>query len=356
MSKYVVLFSVFCFLITGAASAKAQTPAETHAVVQLDPSLDKIISPNAKLELVKSGFGFTEGLTWVRHGKTGYLLFSDIPADVIDKLTPDGKLSVFLRHSGYDGPWNGYEALRVGHRMNNGKNPKDPLFREFMLIGSDGLTLDPQGRLVICTFAGRSLERMDKDGRIVLLADRYDGKRFNGPNDVVVKRDGAIYFTDTFSWQLKDKDPSTELHHEGIYMLKNGKVTWVIRDIPTPNGLAFSPHQRYLYANGNYADYIRRYDVQPDDTVTNGKLLIDMSADKAPGHPDGMKVDSKGNIYSSGPGGLWIISPQGKHLGTIRVPELFANLVFGGPDYRTLYIGGRTSIYKIRVKIPGNHY
>jgi len=356
MKKCFVLAAIFCVMTIGAASGRAQMPTEHPAVVRLDPALDQIISPNATLELVKSGFGFTEGLTWVQHGTTGYLLFSDIPADVINKMTPDGKVSVYLNHSGYDGPWNGYEALRVGHRMNNGKNPKDPLFREFMMIGSDGLTLDPQGRLLICTYAARSLERMDRDGKLVVVADRYDDKRFNGTNDVVVKRDGAIYFTDTWSRQLGDKDPSTELHHEGIYMLKNGKVTWVIKDIPTPNGLAFSPDQKYLYANGGTANYIRRYDVQPDDTLTNGRLLIDMSADKAPGHTDGMKVDSKGNIYSSGTGGLWIISPEGKHLGTIRVPELFANLVFGGADHKTLYIGGRTSIYKIRVKIPGNHY
>jgi gluconolactonase len=136
-------------------------------------------------------------------------------------------------------------------------------------------------------------------------------------------------------------------------MIKDGKLTVAIKDIPTPNGLAFSPDEKYLYANGSRANYIRRYDVQPDDTLTNSRLLIDLSGDKAPGITDGMRVDSKGDIYSTGPGGVWIISPEGKHLGTILTPEKAANLTFGDPDWKTVYIAAKPTIYKIRVNTPG---
>jgi gluconolactonase len=356
MQKYYVFAAFFCFLTIGVGLEGAQAPNKQPDVIRLDPALDEIVSPTAELQAVKSGFGFTEGLTWVHQGKSGYLLFSDIPANVVDKLAPDGTVSVFVEESGYRGPWNGYTMLTAGHRQNNGKDPKDPLYREYVMIGSDGLTLDPQGRLLICTFPGRSVDRIEKNGKRVVLADRYDGKRLNGPNDVVVKRDGAIYFTDTFTLPLREKDPTTELPYAAIYMIKDGKVTLVIKDIPGPNGLAFSPDEKYLYANTGGSNTIRRYDVQPDDTVTNGELLIDLSVDTTPGTTDGMRVDSKGNIYSSGPGGAWIISPEGKHLGTIPVPERFANLSFGDVDNKTVYIGGRTTIYKIRVNIPGNHY
>src|ERR1019366_483050 len=139
-------------------------------------------------------------------------------------------VSVFVDQSGYRGPWNGYAMVTAGHLQNNGKDPKDPLFRQFIMIGSDGLTLDPQGRLVICTFPGRSVDRIEKDGKRVTLADRYEGKILNGPNDVIVKRDGAIYFTDTFSGRLRDKDPSTELHYAAVYMIKEGKMTVAIKD------------------------------------------------------------------------------------------------------------------------------
>jgi gluconolactonase len=357
MKKYFLLVAVFFMMTMGAGRERAQTATDKPVVVKLDPALDGLVPPNAELQVVKSGFGFTEGLTWVQQGKTGYLLFSDIPANVVDKMTPDGTVSVFVDGSGYRGPWNGYTMENAGHLQNNGKDPKDPLFRQFNMIGSDGLTLDPQGRLLICTFSGRSLDRVEKNGKRIVLVDRYEGKKLNGPNDVVVKKDGAVYFTDTFAWRLREKDPSAELDHLGIYMLKEGKVTLVIKDIPSPNGLAFSPDEKYLYVNGSGDNYINRYDVHPDDTVTSSQLLIDLSVDKsAPGITDGMRVDSKGNIWSSGPGGLWIISPEGKHLGTILIPERFANLSFGDADDKTVYIGGRTTIYKIRANVSGSHY
>ena len=173
MKRFWVLF-IAPLVITIVTVRGAQMPGD-RSVVALDPALNSLISPDAKLELVKSGFGFTEGINWVQKGKSGYLLFSDIPANVVDKMTSDGQLSVYVDQSGYRGPWNGYMMLTVGGFQNNGKDRKDPLFKEFVLIGSNGLTLDPQGRLVICAFAARSVDRIEKNGKRVVLADHYEG-------------------------------------------------------------------------------------------------------------------------------------------------------------------------------------
>jgi gluconolactonase len=331
-------------LLVALARAGAQTPGD-KPIVKLDPSLDALISPDAKLELVKNDFGFTEGILWVDQGRGRYLLLSDMYANVIYKVTPEGKVSLYLDHSGYTG----YDIWRVGMPQPDADR-KDTFF----MIGSNGLALDRQGRLVIATWSGRSIDRIEKDGKRTILADRYEGKRFNGTNDLVVKKDGAVYFTDGFGGlRGRDKDPNKGVDFAGIFMWKDGKVTLAIKDIPTPNGLALSPDEKYLYANGSQNKYVRRYDVQPDDTLTNSQMFIDMSSDKAPGITDGMKVDTKGNVYESGPRGIWIISPSGKHLGTILVPEFVANLCFGDRDNKTLYIAARTGVYKIRVNTPG---
>ena len=326
------------------SSLLAQTPAD-KPVVKLDPSLDAFLSPDAKLELVKGDFGFTEGIVWVDQGSSGYLLLSDMYANVIYKLTPDGKVSLYLDHSGYTG----YDIWRVGMPQ------PDPSRKDvFFMIGSNGLALDRQGRLLIATWSGRSIDRIEKDGMRTILADRYEGKRFGGTNDLVVKKDGAIYFTDGFGGlRGRDQDPGKELDFAGIFMWKDGKVTLAIRDIPTPNGLAFSPDEKYLYANGSQNKYVRRYEVQPDDTLTKSQMFMDMSSDKSGGITDGMKVDTQGNVWESGPRGIWIISPDGRHLGTILTPEFVANLCFGDRDNKTLYVAARTGVYKIRVNIPG---
>src|SRR6202166_3279175 len=297
---------------TAFGSLRAQTPAD-KPVVKLDPSLDTLISPDAKLELVKNDFGFTEGIVWVDQGNSGYLLLSDMYANVIYKLTPDGKVSLYLDRSGYTG----YDIWRVGMPQ------PDPDRKDgFFMIGSNGLALDRQGRLLIATWWGRSIDRIEKYAKRTILADRYEGKRFGGTNDLVVKKDGAIYFTDGFGGlRGRDQDPKKELDFAGIFMSKDGKVTLAIKDIATPNGLAFSPDEEYLYANGSQMRYVRRYDVQPDDTLTNSQIFIDMNGDKARGITDGMKVDTKGDLYESGPGGIWIVSPEARHLGTILVPE-----------------------------------
>ena len=329
------------------AFAAAQSPG---AVVRLDPALDALVSADAKVELVKDGFGFTEGPVWVQNGSEGYLLFTDMPGNVIWKLTPAGQASVYLSNAGYNGP----EVWRWGGIQNNGRERTDPKFEEFAMIGADGLTLDRQGRLVVATFAGRSLMRVEKDGKRTVLADRYEGKRFGGPNDVVVKRDGAIYFTDTYgSFRLREKDPRRELDFNAVFMWKDGKLALMVKDMPATNGLAFSPDEKYLYVNGSRDNYVNRYELGADGTLANGKLFIDMRKETAPGVTDGLRVDTKGNLYETGPGGVWIVSPEGKHLGTIRAPEISTNVGFGDADRKTLYIAARTSIYKIRVNTPG---
>jgi gluconolactonase len=330
--------------------AQTQQPSD-KPVTRLDPALDALISPDAKLELVKGGFGFTEGALWVPQGKRGYLLFSDIPANVIYKWNPaDDKVSIYLDHSGYTGQ----DIWRVGFMQTNGKDKSDPKFEEFPMIGSNGLALDHEGRLVIATWAGRSIDRIEKNGTRTVLADRYDGKRFGGTNDLVVAKDDSVYFTDGYGGLRHTvDDPRKELDFNGVYRVKDGKVTLVIKDILNTNGLAFSPDQKILYANGSRDRYVRRYDVLPDGNLTNSQMLIDMNSDPARGITDGLRVDTKGNLWETGPGGVWIITPEGKHIGTIALPELGANVEFGDADRQTLYIAARTSIYKIRVNVPG---
>jgi gluconolactonase len=331
------------------ASPDAQSPAES-GVLRLDPALDALIAADAKVELVKDGFGFTEGPVWVQDGKDGYLLFTDIPGNVIWKMTADGKATVHLSNVGYNGP----EIWRWGGIQNNGRERTDPKFEEFTMIGADGLTLDRQGRLVIATFAGRSLMRIEDNGKRTVLADRYEGKRFGGPNDVVVKRDGAIYFTDTYgAFRLRENDPRREMDFNAVYMWKDGKLTLVVKDMTSTNGLAFSPDEKYLYVNAGRDNYVNRYEVKGDGTLTSGKLFIDMRKETGRGVTDGLRVDTSGNLYETGPGGVWIISPEGKHLGTIRAPEISTNVGFGDADRKTLYIAARTGIYKVRVKTAG---
>lgn len=189
MKKMRMPTAVFCVMAMEIGLAYAQTP-NNKPVVRVDPALDALISPDAKLELVKSGFGFAEGIVWVQKGKSGYLLLSDMPANVIFKLTPDGQQSLYMDRSGYTG----YDIWRVGFIQNNGKDKSDPKYEEFPMIGSNGLTLDPQGRLLIASWTGRSIDRIEHNGKRTILAGRYDGKRFGGTNDLVAKKNGTIYF------------------------------------------------------------------------------------------------------------------------------------------------------------------
>jgi gluconolactonase len=306
-------------------------PVETK-IIKEDPALDAIVSPDAKIEKLAGGFLFTEGPVWIRDG--GYLLFSDPNANTIYRWSTDGQVSVFRTKSGYSGAD----------------------IAEYGQPGSNGLTLDREGRLTINQHGNRRVVRLEKNGQLTVLADRYEGKRLNSPNDLVYRSDGALYFTDPpFGLPRFYDDPRKELPFSGLFLFKDGKLTLVSKDLKGPNGLAFSPDEKYLYVD-NWEDrrkVILRYEVNPDGTLSNGKLFYDMTA--APGEDalDGMKVDQQGNIYVSGPGGLWILSSSGKHLGTIIGPEDTHNFTFGDNDGKMLYMCARTGIYRIRLNIPG---
>jgi gluconolactonase len=323
-------------------SAQEQTPS----IERLDPALDAIISPQAKFEPLKTDyFGFLEGPVWVPEGRSGYLLFSDVPANRIYKW--DGKLSVWMERSGYTGR----DSASVGMELNNGR-------MEVIALGSNGLTLDREGRLVFCTHGDRAVKRRERDGTITVLAERFEGKRFGGPNDIVVRSDGTIYFTDLFGGLRGGPNAAAarELPY-GFYLIKDGKVQLLDRDpvgdadtrvgLPA-NGLAFSPDEKYLYVGAGRD--IFRYDVRADGTVANRRLHIHMNGAET-GASDGMKVDRAGNVFAVGPGGIWIISAEGKQLGRLHIAG--ANLAFGDADSKTLYIAARRDLYSIRVNVPG---
>jgi gluconolactonase len=326
--------------ITGCCVLTAQTQSGM-TVVRLDPALDEIIAPDAKAELLKGDyFGFLEGPVWVPDA-AGYLLFSDVAANAIYKWTPDGQFSVFLARAGFTGT----DTSRVGGQSFNGR-----LY--VIVFGPVGTTLDNQHRVVFTAHGDRAVVRLEKDGTRTVLADHYEGKRLNSPNDVVGKSDGALYFTDPpGGLRERELSPEKELPYAGVFLWKEGKLQLLDRSITFPNGIALSPDEKYLYVNGDRK--IIRYEILPDDTVANRDVFIDMTTDSLPGGTDGMKVDQKGNVYCEGPGGVWIISPEGKHLGTIQLPLTVSNLAFGDADSKTIYLTARGSLYRIRTKIPG---
>ena len=315
---------------------------------RLSPELDRIVPASASVERVATGPGFkwTEGPVWIH---AGYLLFAEIPSNSIEKWSPDAGLSVFMHPSGYTGsaPYGGPEP------------------------GSNGMTIDARGRLTVAGHAQRDvwrLESLNPHGQKTVLADSYQGKKLNSPNDLVYKKDGTLYFTDP-PYGLRtqsDQDPAKELPFNGVYRIRGatqhaagappdrGSLELLLRDLPRPNGIAFSPDEKTLYiANSGPRKFWMMYVVKPDGTLTGGKMFYDASSDTVPGAPDGMKVDRAGNLYSAGPGGVWIFSADGKHLGTIRVPETVGNLTWGDKDAKTLYITASTSIYRIKLNLAG---
>ncbi|MBM3777316.1 MAG: SMP-30/gluconolactonase/LRE family protein [Acidimicrobiia bacterium] len=308
----------------------AQSPAGSH-VVRLDPALDAIIAPDARIEILKEDyFGATEGPVWVKDG--GYLLFSDQAANRVYKWA-DGELSVHLEPSGFTGNMRDVNLNGAVYRLGR-------LY--VALLGSNGLAIDHEGRLVLCTHGDRALVRIEKDGSRTVLADRYDGKKLNGPNDLAIASDGSIYFTDLGVLGDKELPPSVYRWKEGTLQLLASSVQGGFA-----NGIALSPDERHLYVAASRK--IVRYDVQPDGRVANETVFVDMSQAKERGGPDGIKVDRAGNVWFGGPGGLWIVSPAGTHLGTI-LNERNVNMAFGDADGRGLYVTTFTGLVKIRLQ------
>lgn len=322
------LWQVCITIGLAAAAAQAQTAGR---VLRLAPALDDIVPPDAKIEKLAGGFKFTEGPVWIR---AGYLLFSDIPNSAIMKWTPDGKVSIFRKPKS---DWNTV-----------------PLPNE--IVEPNGETVDHEGRLTVCEHRNRRVSRLGKDGHLTVLADRYQGKRLNSPNDLVYKSDGSLYFTDPpYGFAKEDQDPAKELPFNGVYRWAGGKLELLYRGLSRPNGLAFSPDEKFLYVDNSDPNkkIWMRFEVTSGGKLSNEKVFYDSTSSTEDGLPDGMKVDQKGNVYGTGPGGIWIFSPEGKHLGTIQPPEIPANCAWGDKDGKTLYMTARTGLYRIRLKIPG---
>ncbi|MGE5275684.1 MAG: SMP-30/gluconolactonase/LRE family protein [Acidobacteriota bacterium] len=318
----------------GAPGPVAITPAEVNVtVIRKDPAIDAIVGPNPKIWKVAEGFRFTEGPIWIPGEK--HLLFSDPNSNVIYRYVPDGKLEVFREPSGYAG-------ADIG---------------EYGQPGSNGLTLDREGRLTIDQHGNRRVIRLEKDGRETVIADRYKGKRLNSPNDLVYRSDGTLFFTDPpFGLPKFFDDPRKELKFSGVYAVTpKGKLRLLTDALTGPNGIAFSPDEKWLYV-GDWDEkkkVVMRYPVRPDGSVGKGDVFFDMTS--APGEDaiDGIKVDQKGDLYVSGPGGLWVLSPEGKHLGTIVPPRHPHNFAWGDEDGKTLYLCARSGLYRMRLAVPG---
>ncbi len=320
--------------------------AGTPPVERLDPALDTLLAPGTDKVQIASGYKWTEGPVWLPGNR---LIFAEIPSNSIRIWTPGSGVSMFMQPSGYKGaqPYSGPEP------------------------GSNGMTLDAHGRLTVAGHAQRDvwrLETLAPNARVTLLADTYQGKRLNSPNDLVYKSDGSLYFTDpTFGLPTQAPgDPIQELKFQGVYRLPGAldqqpgstparsRLQLLIKDLPQPNGLAFSPDEKYLYVDNSLPEMLwMRYTVQPDGSLTDGKVFCDAGPYAKHGAPDGMKIDQRGNIYSAGPGGVWIFSPAGTHLGTVKFDAPVGNLAWGDPDLKTLYITASSAIYSLRVLVPG---
>ncbi len=332
-------FVFIAVLLTGCGSSTP--PAETAAkmepaapaigsIVRLDPAFDALVPTSAKIEKVASGFGFTEGPVWFPEG---YLWFSDVTGNVVRQWGPDGKITEILRPGG-------------------GENKEAPAGS---FIGPNGMIHDKDGAVLLCQHSNRQIVRIAKDHSVAKFLDKFEGKRFNSPNDLVYKSDGSLYFTDPPYGLLKqDDDKKKELKFNGVYRYANGKLHVIIKDLTRPNGIAFSPDEKTLYISNSDEKHRvwMAYDVKPDGTVANGRLFADVTAEKETSNPDGMKLDSMGNIYAAGPAGIWVFSPDGKHLGTIKPGENPANCNWGD-DGKSLYITAETSVYRIKLPVSG---
>lgn len=329
------LFAPLMLFVVGFANSHAQAHQTVGRIERLDPALDALIPRDARIEKLAEGFAWAEGPVWRTQNRE--LLFSDVPKNTIYRWTAAQGLTVFLRPSGYTVP--------------------NPPGRE---LGSNGLTVDARGALVMADHGNRQIARLD-DSLFVkaTLAARYQGKRFNSPNDLVFRSNGDLYFTDPpYGLKGLNDDPAKELQYSGVYrMTPGGQISLLIRDLRFPNGIAFSPDEKTLYVSNS--DETRpvwmAYDVQVDGSLGRSRVLFDATAlvrEKRPGLPDGLRVDRHGNLFAGGPGGILVISPEGKHLGTIVTGEPTANCAFGD-DGSTLYMTANNKLLRIRLTTKG---
>lgn len=312
--KAVQLASLLVCLLLPIAEAGSEGKRRDFALRAEAKEFWDLIPHEAKLQVYAAGFGFTEGPVW---DASGFLYVSDEETNRIFRVFPDGRKEVLI-------------ALG------------DP----------DGNTFDKRHQLLDCASYLRAIIRITPDGKYTILADRFEGKKFNSPNDVVLGPDGAIYFTDPALDVPPGEKP--EMDYQGVYRLDlSGKVTLLTKELTQPNGLAFSPDGKKFYVDDSEQRNIRVYDVKADGTLANGRVFGEEPGGKGDGVPDGMRVDRRGNLFVTGPGGIWVWDPSGKHLGTIIVPEQPANLAWGDADGRTLYITATTSVYRLRTSTTG---
>jgi gluconolactonase len=297
-------------------------------ILRVEPVFDELVPPGARMERVAGGFEFTQGPVWT---KEGALLFSAPNTNVIYRWTPNGTIDVVRSKSGYSG-------TDIGR---------------YHQPGSNGLAFDALGRLTICQHGNRQVIRVEPHGNLTVMADRYEGKRLNSPYDLVFRSDGVLFFTDPpFGLPELFDDPKKELSISGVYAVRQpGEVVLVANDLQGPSGLAFSPDEHYLYVGSGDLKHkvVMRYNVDQCGTASCGTVFFEMTAAESGNAVGGIKVDRDGNIFVCGPGGIWVLSPQGRHLGTIRPPETPHNLALGGEDERTLYLTAPSSIYRIQL-------
>ena len=299
-------------------------------ITRLDPAFDRLVPGDARVEKVAGGFTFIEGPLW---RPSGALWFSDVVGNVVRQWSPAGGVVELLRPGGYDG----------NHLPAGG------------FVGPNGMTAGPGGEVLLCQHGNRRIVRIGGDMRATTLVDKFEGKKLNAPNDLVFRSDGTLFFTDPpYGLPLQDDDPSKELPFNGVYMLSKGKLEVIITNLTRPNGIAFSPDEKTLYvSNSDEKQRIwMRYDVAADGSVSNGRVLFDATGHKEGGVPDGMKIDVHGNIWATGPSAVLVLSPEGRHLGTITPPEDPANVGWGD-DGRSLYITAETGLYRVRTSVMG---
>jgi gluconolactonase len=310
--------------------------------LHFDARLDGIVDPGFRLEkVVEDHEAFFEGPVWVATETGGHLLFTDIAGDAILKWEPGGTLGT-VAHSFF-----------ASSRASRARD-FDLGFRRVRLKGPDGLAIDSEGRIVYCGYGPRHVGRLEPDGRRTVLAESYEGRRLNTPNDVVVRSDGTVYFTDSSADLVSAPgDADAGVPTSALYRVQDGRLKMLHADFTAANGLAFSPDERHLYVNDTRRKLVWRFEAPGSGPLGRRELFADMNSDPSDGVPDGMKVDADGNVYCTGPRGLWIIAADGTHLGTLLTPERLTNLVFGGPDRTTLYMTGPSYVWRIRLRVRG---